>query len=75
MNQAKGHGKRTANALCALTKEKRSRKQEQFIAALLSYPAVEAPAKASAKTASRPLPPASCFRPSAGRRYRRANYG
>jgi nicotinic acid phosphoribosyltransferase len=33
MNQAKGHG------------EKRSRKQEQFIAALLSYPTVEAAAK------------------------------
>ncbi|HEY6346890.1 MAG TPA: hypothetical protein VIY49_35815 [Bryobacteraceae bacterium] len=34
MNQAKGHG------------EKRSRKQEQFIAALLSNPTVEAAAKA-----------------------------
>jgi hypothetical protein len=34
MNQAEGHG------------EKRSRKQEQFIAALLSYPTVEAAAKA-----------------------------
>jgi hypothetical protein len=33
MNQAEGHG------------EKRSRKQEQFIAALLSYPAIEAAAK------------------------------
>jgi hypothetical protein len=33
MDQAKGHG------------EKRSRKQEQFIAALLSYPTVEAAAK------------------------------
>jgi hypothetical protein len=33
MNQAEGHG------------EKRSRKQEQFIAALLSYPTVEAAAK------------------------------
>jgi hypothetical protein len=34
MNEANGHG------------EKRSRKQEQFIAALLSYPTVEAAAKA-----------------------------
>ena len=33
MDQAEGHG------------EKRSRKQEQFIAALLSYPTVEAAAK------------------------------
>jgi hypothetical protein len=33
MNQAEGHG------------EKRSRKQEQFITALLSYPTVEAAAK------------------------------
>ena len=45
MNQAKGHGKRTANALCALNKDKRSRKQEQFISALFSYPTVEAAAK------------------------------
>jgi hypothetical protein len=35
MDQPEGHG------------EKRSRKQEQFIAALLSYPTVEAAAKAA----------------------------